>query len=110
MKIIQVNSNVFKAFKAESQMNFDGGGNLLQTMAFALGYETNGGFKISELVFPSQDCEVDLVRETGSCIHWHFSKSLDIHQPQICLLIAFHSIQPKQEVNIWSFILLENEF
>ena len=72
MKIIQVNSNVFKAFKAESQKNFDGGGNLLQTMAFALGYETNGIFKISELVFPSQDCEIDLVRETGNCIHTFF--------------------------------------
>ena len=101
MKIIQVNSNVFKAFKAESQKNFDGGGNLLQTMAFALGYETNGVFKISELVFPSQDCEVDLVRETGNCIHTFFKILRDTSAINICNLIPFYSIQPKQEIKIF---------
>ena len=70
MKIIQVNSNVFKAFKAESQKNSDSEGHLLQTIALALGYETDSGvYKVTELVFPSQDCQVDFVNEAGSFIH-----------------------------------------
>lgn len=91
MKIIQVNSNVFKAFKTESQKNFDRDGNLLQSLAFALGTETNGVYKVSELVFPSQKCEVDLVIETGSCIHLTFLKSLDTSDMSLKELERFKS-------------------
>ena len=65
MKIIQANSNIFRAFLVESQKNVDFQGNLLQTLGLVLGFENNGVYKASELLFVHQECQKDFVKETG---------------------------------------------
>ena len=66
MKTIFIHKDVFKAFCLEARGNFNQEtGALYQTMAYLIGYEQNGNFTSTELLYPIQKCYRSYVQETG---------------------------------------------
>ena len=62
---ILIHPEAVQAFNNRARQNISGSGSQLQTLAYLLGYETDGNLKTTELIFPYQHGTSESVNEIG---------------------------------------------
>ena len=65
---VLIHPEAVRAFNNRARQNISGSGSQLQTLAYLLGYETDGNLKTTELIFPYQHGTSESVNEIGKNI------------------------------------------
>ena len=100
---ILIHPEAVRAFNNGARQNISGSGSQLQTLAYLLGYETDGNIKTTELIFPYQHGTSESVYEIGKKIR--LSRNVVLFPTKYCFFRSTNYNRDDQIVmdmeNLW---------